>query len=169
MTPSSRAAAAFKQTLTSLGVDDADADLELDDPRAFGRRGALLAVATTLWRRHLGPLLTTGEVAALLGVGSRQAVNDRVRRRRILAVPTGDRELAYPSFQFSDSGEPYPAVARVLEAMAPAGLSPHTEASWFVTGQPALDGATPAAWMLAGGDPDVLVTAARRSAARLSR
>lgn len=161
------AAEAFQETLLELGIDEADP--ELGDPRALGRRAALLAVAGAAWRRHLGPLLNTKQVADLLGVGTRQAVNDRVKRRRILALPTEDRELAYPAFQFGKTGKPYPAVAPVLEALTAARLSPHTIASWFVTPQATLDDLTPARWLTEGRDTDRLLAAAYRSAARASR
>src|SRR6266851_9092211 len=105
MVSRSVAAAAFEETLLELGIDDSAP--EIGDARKLGRRGALLAVAGVVWRRHLGPLLNTRQVAELLGVGSRQAVNDRVRRHRILALPTEERDLAYPAFQFNEKGEPY--------------------------------------------------------------
>jgi hypothetical protein len=167
MASRSAAAAAFEETLVELGIDEGDP--EIGDARKLGRRGALLAVAGTVWRRHLGPLLNTRQVAELLGVGSRQAVHDRVRRHRILALSTEERELAYPAFQFNEKGEPYAAIGMVLEAFAGAVLSPHTVASWFLTPQTALDGATPAAWMAEGRDAERLVTAARRSASRAAR
>lgn len=161
------AAEAFRETLIELGVDEADP--ELGDPRALGRRAALLAVAGAVWRRHLGPLLNTKQVAELLGVGTRQAVHDRVKRRRILALSTGERGLAYPAFQFGETGEPYPAIASVLETFAEAGLSPYTVASWLVTPQGELDDLAPARWLADDRDADRLTEAARRSAARTAR
>src|SRR5438105_3001247 len=104
MSARSAAAVAFEETLAELGVDERDLEI---NARELGRRGALLAVAATVWRRHLGPLLSTRQVAELLGVGSRQAVHDRLRRRRLLAVPTEEGDNAYPAFQFSEKGEPY--------------------------------------------------------------
>ena len=167
MAGQSVAGAAFEDTLVELGIDQGD--LDAGDARKLGRRGALLAVAGTVWGRHLGLLLDTRQVAELLGVGTRQAVNDRVRRQRILALPTDERDLAYPAFQFNEKGEPYAAMGLVLEAFAGAMLSPHTVASWCVTPQAALDGSTPAQWMGEGRDPERLVIAARRSASRAAR
>lgn len=164
--PGSAAAIAFEETLTELGVDERDPDI---DARALGRRAALLAVAGTVWNRHIGPLLNTKQVAELLGVTTRQAVNDRVRRHRILALPTDERDLAYPAFQFSETGQPHAALTPVLEAFAGARLSAHTISSWFVTPQAALDRERPADWLRAGRDPERLAVAARRSAARTSR
>lgn len=163
----SAAADAFEEALTELGFDDGD--LDIGDPRSLGRRAALLAVAGTVWRRHLGPLLTTKQVAELLGVTTRQAVSDRVKRHRILALPAGERELTYPAFQFSANGEPYRAMASVLEVFSTAKLSPHTIASWFVTPQRALDGAAPAEWMAENRGAERLLVAARRAAARTAR
>lgn len=163
----SAAAAAFQETLAELGVDERDP--EIGGARSLGRRAALIAVAGTLWRRHLGPLLNTRQVAELLGVHSRQAVNDRVKRHRILALPTSERDLAYPAFQFDERGQPHRALAPVLEAFALAALSPHTVSSWFVTPQAALDGETPAAWLGERREPERLVTAARRTASRTAR
>lgn len=167
VTSRSVAAAAFEDALIELGIDDQDP--EIGDAAALGRRGALLAVAGTVWRRHLGPMLTTRQVAELLGVGSRQAVHDRVRRHRILALPTQERDLAYPAFQFTEKGEPHPAIGMLLPVFDEASLSVHTAASWFCTAQAALDGATPAVWMAEGRDTERLVVAARRSASRAAR
>ena len=163
----SAAAEAFGKALVELGVDEHDP--AIGDPRALGRRAALLAVAGTVWRRHLGPLLTTSQVAELLGVRTRQAVNDRVKRHRILALPGRERELTYPAFQFGRDGKPYRAMAPVLGALASARLAPHTIASWFVTPQDDLEDATPAGWMAENQPVDRLVTAARHTAARTSR
>jgi len=165
--PLTAAAEAFQETLAELGVDELDP--EIGDAGALGRKAALLAVAGMVWRRHLGPLLNTKQVADLIGVGTRQAVNDRVKRHRILALPTTERDLAYPAFLFDDRGQPYRALAPVLEAFASARLSPHTISSWFVTPQAALDGETPAAWLAEHGDPERLLRAARRSASRTAR
>jgi len=161
------AGAAFEQTLAELGVDESDP--AIGDADSFGRRAALLAISGTVWRRHLGPLLDTKQVAELLGVRTRQAVNDRVRRHRILALPTQDRGLTYPTFQFDARGQPYAALAPVLEVFSAARLSPYTISSWFVTRQPALDGCTPAEWLAKTGDVERLVTSARRSATRSAR
>lgn len=158
---------AFEEALVELGVDQSELDVAA--ARRLGRRGALLAVAGTVWRRHLGPSLTTMQVAELLGVGSRQAVHDRVRRRRLLALPTAERDLAYPAFQFSETGEPYAEIGLVLDAFADAVLSPHTVASWLVTPQAALAGSTPIEWIRDGRQPEPLVTTARRGAARVGR
>ncbi|MBI4493771.1 MAG: hypothetical protein HY690_13345 [Chloroflexi bacterium] len=159
------AATAFEATLQELGFSGVEG--ELGDPVALGRRAALLVAAEAAWRRHLGPLLDTRQVQELLGVRTRQAVNDLAKRRRLLALPTQKRRLRFPAFQFTGEGRPYPVLPAILDTFAGAVASPHTIASWFVTPQPLLEGETPARWLQQGRDPEAVKEAARRSAARL--
>lgn len=161
--PLATAAETFEQTLEELGVSDR----EIGDPRELGRRAALLAAADTLWSKRLGPSLRREQVQGLLGVGSRQAVSQLTKRRRLLALPRDDR-LVFPAFQFSSSGRPYEAMPAVLAAFDDAGVSPYTIASWFTTPQRLLGRVTPATWLRRGRDPERVVEAARRSAARLA-
>lgn len=138
-------------------------------PEELGERAALLAVAARAWSGHLGALLDTHRVQALMGVGTRQAVSDRAKRGGLLALPTADGRRLYPAFQFGPQGQPHAAVAPVLAAFAAADVSPYTLASWFKTPQDTLDGATPAAWMAHERDEERLVAAAARTAARLGQ
>jgi hypothetical protein len=162
----SRAAEAFAETLEHLDLDGSQE--ELGDPVALGRRAALLAVAERLWSRHLGPLFDVEQVKVLLGVGTRQAVSDLATRQRLLALEgPGGRKL-YPAFQFGKGGRPLAGVSRVLDAFTGAAVSPYTVAAWFVSPQPLLEGECPAAWLRSGRDLDLLVEAARRSAAPLA-
>ncbi len=110
------------------------------------------------------------QTLAELGVDERDPeIGDaRALGRRVLALPTDHGDLAYPAFQFDEKGEPYREIAVVLEAFAPANLTAHTIASWFVTPQRSLRGRTRASWMAAGAEPDDLREAARRSAAAAS-
>jgi hypothetical protein len=140
-----------------------EAGLALD--RELGERAALLAVAGQVWRRHLGALLTTGDLQAL-GDRSRQAVHELVKRRRLLALPARGGNL-FPAFQVDRQGRPRRGVAEVLAAFEGAVESPFTVASWFRTPQPLLDERTPAEWMVAGEDTARLAHAARRTAAQL--
>jgi hypothetical protein len=123
------------------------------------------AVAGQVWRRHLGALLTTGDLQAL-GDRSRQAVHELVKRRRLLALPARGGNL-FPAFQVDPQGMPRRGVAEVLAAFEGAVESPLTVASWFRTPQPLLDERTPAEWLVAGEDTARLVHAARRTAAQL--
>ena len=53
------------------------------------------------WDR-LGPFYSSKGIAATLGGISRQAVEERRRRRTILALRTADGEWVYPAFQLDD-------------------------------------------------------------------
>jgi hypothetical protein len=140
----------------------------LGDPRELGERAALLAVAEMAWSRHLGALLDSHQVQALLGVGTRQAVSDRARRGGLLALPTTSGRVYFPAFQFGPGGRPHPALPKVLAVFAQAEVGPWTVASWFRTPQALLDDTAPADWMGQGKDEERLLEAARRTAAKLA-
>jgi len=162
------AAESFQGTLRELGLTQVSP--EVGDPAKLGRRAALVAAAETVWRKHLGPFFDAKQVQELLGVGTRQAVNDLRARRRLLGLPKGGGRVVYPAFQFGDSGRPFDALPEVLDAFeARAQVNPWTIASWFVTPQALLERMTPAEWLAKREDPDLVVRAARRSAARLGR
>jgi len=65
-----------------------------------------------------GGALSTGEVAGLLGI-SVQAVQQRIRRRSLLAVPLANGEWGLPAFQLTERGVPE-GLARVLVAFGEA-------------------------------------------------
>jgi hypothetical protein len=160
------AAKAFEEALEELKLPDDAPDLQ--DPRALGRRAALLAASEALWSKVLAPLFDVEQAQSVLKVGSRQAVSDLAKRERILAVDgSGGRKL-YPGFQFGPNGRPYPEVAQVIRIFAGVVETPYTIASWFVSPQDLLNEETPAAWMRAGREPELLLEAARRSADQLS-
>lgn len=160
-----RAVRAFGAALRELDVDQSP---ELDDPAAFGRRAALLAAANVLWHRHVGQTLTTEQVREILGVGTRQAVSDFVKRRRLLAIRGVDGRLLFPAFQFGPSGRPFPAMPGIIDAFAGAGARDATIASWFATPQDLLDRTTPAGWLGSGRDSAIVIEAARRTAGELA-
>jgi hypothetical protein len=160
------AAKAFEETLEELSLPDDSPDLQ--DPAALGRRAALLAAADVVWGKVLAPLFDAEQAQAILKVGSRQAVSDLAKRGRILALDgSGGRKL-YPGFQFSSNGRPYAEVAQVLRIFSGVVETPYTIASWFVSPQDLLNEETPAAWMRARREPELLLEAARRSADKLA-
>jgi hypothetical protein len=157
---------AFQETLEQLDIpDEALSDEEVQTE--IGRRGALLATAGLHWERHLGPMLGWRQVAELLGtVATRQGVNDLQKRRRLIGLRSKSGELAYPLFQLSE-GKPLPGLPRVLEAFDGAGVDSWTVASWLVTPQELLEGGSPADALKSGASVDLVVEAARRTAAGL--
>jgi hypothetical protein len=167
MSQLAEAVESFERTLADLGVG-AEGD-ELADPAELGRRAALLAAGEFVWRRHLGALLSTKQVRDLMRIGSRQAISERVKRRRLLAVPASDGRPQFPAFQFTQAGRPLPGLHLILEQFAGAVATPFTTASWFVTPEPLLEEKTPAEWLRTGGSPDLAVEAASRYVKRLRR
>src|ERR671939_93432 len=159
------AAASFKATLRELGLSRDEP--ELGDAARLGQRAALVAAASALWQRQLGPLLEMRQAQELLGVGSRQAVHDLIQRHRLLALSTEDRRTLIPLFQFSEAGRPFEAVPSILRVFAGAEATGWTVASWFTTPSADLEDQTPIAWIKAGRGPDTAPHAARAAAAPL--
>jgi hypothetical protein len=164
MSQRAEAVESFEQTLAELGVGEGDAEVE--DPAALGRRAALMAASDVLWERHIGPLYSTRQVRELMGIGSRQAISERVKRRRLLSVPGADGNPRFPAFQFAGR-RPLPGLGQILDAFRDAAESPYTVASWFVTPDPLLDDRPPAVWLRESGAPDRAAQAASRYAERL--
>ena len=135
-----------------------------DDPADAGRRAALNAVSGAMWTDHLGPFYNTEGVMALLGGVSKQAVHDRVRRHRLLALRTDSGRLVYPTFQFVGHA-PVTGLDKVLAIVLPDDAESWMVASWLCTPDPAL-GSTPVA-ALRAGHHDPVCAAARDLASAL--
>jgi len=167
----SRARDSFGDTLERLGVEEGAGAAAAEE---LGRRAALLVGAEHAWDHHIGPMLAAEQVGALLGVSTRQAVHDRARRGGLLALRRGSRQVRFPAFQFverpgSITKIVLPGLGRVLGIFADAGVDTWTVASWFCTPAALLDSMTPAGWLAGGREPERVLEAARRSAARLGQ
>jgi hypothetical protein len=158
---------AFGETLKRLQLPQ-DAP-ELRDPVALGERAALRAVADSTWGKVLGPLFDTEQVKTILGVTSRQGVHDLANRKRLLALGPAQGRKQYPAFQFGEAGRPFAEIPKILQIFEGAVETPYTIASWFVTSQDVLGEDTPASWMRARRDPELLFESARRAVARLAQ
>lgn len=102
---------------------------------------------------ELGPFYSTAGIARVLGGISRQAVEERRRRRTILALRTTDGAWVYPAFQLDDRNRVVPGLPDVLDRF-PAG-TPDDEwmvAAFVAAPQPGLDGRSIADHLRAGGD-----------------
>src|SRR2546430_17625691 len=102
MTALAAAAKTFEKTLGELGITGNERGI---DPRALGRRGALLAASDVLWRKHLGPLYSWQQVRDVIGRGTRQSGHQLVRRGRRLGLAQEGGALGFPAFQFGRDGE----------------------------------------------------------------
>lgn len=155
------AAAAFEDVLAEL-IGEGRPTL---DPDEAGRRAALDAVSGAMWADEVGPFYDTDGVMTLLGGVTKQAVNDRVRRHRLLALRTGSGRLVYPAAQF-EGPKVVAGLGPVLDALVPDDTEAWMVASWLTTSDPTLDGRTPIG-ALRDGETEVVVTAARELAATL--
>ena len=135
------------------------------DAKAAGERAAALTAAGLAWNDAIGPFLDTDGVRSILGGPSRQAVADRVRNRRLLALRTandgGGTRLVYPLWQFD--GATLNSLDDVLDA---AGYDPAEPthgwhvASWLSAPDPRLGDQRPRDLLAAGLPGDILALAA---------
>lgn len=145
------AAAAFESALVDL-IGEEQPQL---DPAEAGRRAALKAVSGAMWTNSVGPFYDTEAVMLLLGGVSKQAVNDRVRRHRLLALRTGSGRLVYPAAQFHDE-RVVDGLGDVLDVLVPDNTEAWMVASWLATPDPELGDRAPFEALRAGAIDDVL-------------
>jgi hypothetical protein len=114
---------------------------------------------------ELGPFYSTAGIARVLGGVSRQAVEERRRRRTILALRTADGAWVYPAFQLDGRNRVVAGVARVLAEFRPDSADDEwMVAAFLAAGQPALGGRSIVEHLRDGGCvDDVLPLAAERA------
>lgn len=167
--------AGLKEALAELSSDSALTVLLGQRPEAelfeAGRRAVQVAVSPLIWSERLGPMLDTAKVSERLGV-TRQALAKAVTSGRMLAVPAGkSRRFPVWQFNFADQVVVRPEVAELLAAFRSIypEVRPLQVASWAMTPQPELDGATPARWLETAGPLGPLISSAKRTAAALAQ
>src|SRR4029450_5591027 len=122
--------------LRELGHDTHD----LGDPDDLAARMLATVPEPSPWT-ELGPYYSTTGIARVLGGVSRQAVEERGRRRTIVARRTADNVWVYPAFQLDGHNQVVRGLAEVL-----AGFHPLTSddewmvASFVAAPQPGLGG-----------------------------
>jgi hypothetical protein len=135
-------------TLRERGVDPDS----LGDPDALAARMLAAVPEPSPWS-ELGPFYSTSGIARVLGGISRQAVEERRRRRTILALRTTDGVWVYPAFQLDDRNRVVQGLAEVLDR-----FRPHTAddewmvASFLAAPQPGLHGDSVVDHLRSGGD-----------------
>ncbi|MEO6715265.1 MAG: hypothetical protein ABIM89_17835 [Mycobacteriales bacterium] len=115
------------------------------------------------WDEQIGPFYDTAGLTRYLGV-SKQALADRVRRRRMLAVTVDGRTL-YPARQF-DGPRLILGIAETLSEFRDVPIDGWVIAAWLTTPAGALGGATPLDWLTRGKDPAATRLLASKNAAR---
>ena len=116
---------------------------------------------------ELGPFYSTAGIARVLGGVSRQAVEERRRRRTILALRTSDGVWVYPAFQLDERNRVTRGLAEVLDRFRPQTSDDEWMVASFVAApQPGLGGGTIAEHLAAGGDLAPVLDLADERAAR---
>lgn len=103
-----------------------------------------------------GGCASAEQTAAMLGLGSRQAIYHQLKRRFLFAVPVGQRGLLFPVWQFKN-GHALPGLDRVLAAFQHG--DPWAIFLFFLSKSPALGGQRPLD-MLRDGQIETVVEAA---------
>lgn len=117
--------------------------------------------------KAVGPVYETSDLTSWLRI-SRQALNKKVHQGDVLAMKTSDGHTIYPAWQFAVDGSVRPGVAEAVKALMPV-MDDWTRTLWFSGRSPELGDKSPADWLEGGGEPGVVVTAARRRARRLAQ
>lgn len=128
-------------------------------PNADEIRAASAANAIRLARERAAvaaEALNRDDVANLLGISS-QAVSNRIRQGRLVAIRAGRRWLL-PTWQF-EPGFADPVLPGISDLLAAWAGSPVALSRWATTPSADLDGVTPVA-ALHDGDVDAVVAAA---------
>lgn len=125
------------------------------DAADTGRRAAALTASAALWDQLIGPLWPTEAVRARLGGVSRQAIDDRVRHRSLLALRTaggrGGGRLVFPAWQLDGAVlDPLPELLRAVGYDPDRTAESWMLASWLCTPDVQLDGQRPRDLLAAG-------------------
>src|SRR5918994_5806811 len=140
----------------------------LGDPDEIAARMLAAVPAPSPWR-ELGPFYTTSGLARVLGGVSRQAIEERRRRRTVLALRTADGVWVYPAFQLDGRNRVVPGLADVLERFRPETPDDEWMVAAFVAApQPGLGERSIVEHLRAGGDPAQVLALADQRARRLA-
>ena len=142
-----------------LTLDDAERSaLETiggDEPRRVDAEEAAGRLAARMRESVAETLLTSDELAARMGVKTRQSVHDWLKKGRIVGWRGARRGHVFPAGQLDERGRPFHGLDRVA-ALFDDGYAAWI---WLTTELPSLDGATPLT-LLAGGEIDRVAKAA---------
>lgn len=146
-------------------ADDANVDVAMfGDPEELAEAMAAVLPLGHVYDKISGPFYDTAGLTRWLGI-SRQALHQKVGRQAILACPLSDGGSVYPAWQFLTNGATIPHLADVLEALAAGTDDAWMIALWMRAPNDELDGDRPSDWLRRGRDPELVLEAARRTAA----
>ncbi|MCP3426741.1 hypothetical protein NBM05_12200 [Rothia sp. AR01] len=119
---------------------------------------------------QVGPLYSRDRVMKVLGVGSRQALHDRIRRHALLRVFSAEGQALFPVLQFRD-GAVDPGLVPYLKILLGSGASGWTVLYWLTSPAARFGGRTPLQVVEAGDREELaqLTAVARDDAAGWSQ
>jgi hypothetical protein len=135
----------------------------LGEPAELAGRMLAAVPAVHPWDDQIGPFYDTAGLTRWLGV-TKQALADRVRRHRLLAVITAEGRVLYPAAQFAGR-RVLPGLPEALVAFRDTEVDGWAIAAWATTPAAALRGSTPLRWLRDGGDAGPVLALARQTAA----
>ena len=138
----------------------------LGSPAEVAQRMLAAVPSVSAWDEQLGPFYDTAGLTRYLGV-SKQALADRVKRRRLLAMTTADGKTVYPARQF-DGRDLVRGFADILAVFRGIEVDDWTLGSWLMAPSAELDGLSVLGWLVAGRPADVARVHANAAAARWS-
>lgn len=137
---------------------------KLGSPAEMARRMLAAVPAAHPWDAQIGPFYDTAGLVRWLNV-TKQALADRVRRSRLLAVTTANGRILYPARQFADR-QLVTGLPETLATFRDTPVDGWTVAAWLTTPCSALGGATPLDWLRTRSDLGPVLQAAQQTAAR---
>ena len=143
------------------------ADLGL--PEEIAERMVATLPSPSPWDDLLGPFYGPGQVAAILGNISRQAVADRRQRRTLLGLKTADNHWVYPVFQFDRHNSVLTGLPEVLQILAASDIDDWSLAGWLMSSLSSLRDRTPIDWLRGGEDSGTLLAVTRDAARRFAQ
>lgn len=162
---SARVSKGLAQRLEALRAQGHDADA-LGDADSLAARMLATVPEPSPWA-ELGPFYSTAGIARVLGGVSRQAVEERRRRRTILALRTADGTWVYPAFQLDGRNRVVAGLTEVLAEFRPETPDDEWMVAAFVAApQPGLAGRSIVEHLADGGDPAGAVALAAERAER---
>lgn|GEM_PF-777750 len=149
-----------RQLLASVG--DLDLEEVLGPVDNVAERVAAAIPTPSKFARQIGPVYRQAALAKLWGC-SRQAVFDKIAKRKLLALTTSDGVVLVPAFQFDTKLRPLKGLDSILARLNDDVVDEWTLASWLTAPQESLGKRSVIEEIRDGEDPS-LVTVVVESA-----
>lgn len=131
---------ALRQRLRQVATTTSEPlEIVLGPAEELAARVASVVPVVNSLAQAVGPVYRQSGLAKACGL-TRQAVNDWVRNRRVLALTTSDDVVLIPAFQFDRHLRPWRGIDQVLAILTPDVVDEWTLASWLTAPQATLNG-----------------------------